>query len=45
MEELYFPQISWIIDTIHERLLPLKDHQPSTVQTTMDLIRRNRLGV
>jgi 2-oxoisovalerate dehydrogenase E1 component len=45
MEELYFPQINWIIDAIHERILPLKGYQPVTVQTTLDLIRRNRQGV
>jgi 2-oxoisovalerate dehydrogenase E1 component len=45
METLYFPQVSWIVDTIHERVLPLPGHVPSTVQTTMELIRRNRGGV
>jgi 2-oxoisovalerate dehydrogenase E1 component len=45
MEELYFPQINWIIDAIHERILPLKGYQQVTVQTTLDLIRRNRQGV
>jgi 2-oxoisovalerate dehydrogenase E1 component len=45
MEELYFPQLSWIIDAIHERVLPLPGYKPSTVQTTLDLMRRNRLGV
>jgi 2-oxoisovalerate dehydrogenase E1 component len=45
MEEYYFPQVDWIIDAIHERVLPLKDYRPVTVQTTLDLIRRNRLGV
>jgi 2-oxoisovalerate dehydrogenase E1 component len=45
MEELYFPQVEWIIDAIHERILPLKGYQPATVQTTLDLQRRNRLGV
>jgi 2-oxoisovalerate dehydrogenase E1 component len=45
MEQLYFPQVDWIIDAIHERILPLPDYRPVTVQTTLDLIRRNRLGV
>jgi 2-oxoisovalerate dehydrogenase E1 component len=45
MEELYFPQVSWIIDAIHERILPLPGYKPETVQTTRDLIRRNRQGV
>jgi 2-oxoisovalerate dehydrogenase E1 component len=45
MEQLYFPQADWIIDTIHERILPLSGYSPVTVQTTGDLLRRNRGGV
>jgi 2-oxoisovalerate dehydrogenase E1 component len=45
MEQLYFPQVDWIIDAIHERILPLPGYTPVTVQTTLDLTRRNRLGV
>ena len=45
MEQLYFPQVDWIIDAIHERVLPLKGYTPKTVQTTLDLMRRNRQGV
>ncbi|MDR3337493.1 MAG: dehydrogenase [Treponema sp.] len=45
MEELYFPQVEWIIDAIHERILPLKDYKPVTVQTRLDILRKNRLGV
>jgi 2-oxoisovalerate dehydrogenase E1 component len=45
MEQLYFPQVDWIIDAVHERILPLPGHSPATVQTTQDLLRRNRLGV
>jgi 2-oxoisovalerate dehydrogenase E1 component len=45
IEEAFFPQADWIIDTIHERILPLPDHQPTTVQTDEDLLRRNRQGI
>jgi len=45
MEELYFPQADWIIDAIHERILPLPGYMTVTVQTTGDLLRRNRQGV
>jgi 2-oxoisovalerate dehydrogenase E1 component len=45
MEQLYFPQADWIIDALHERILPLPGYAPVTVQTTLDLMRRNRLGV
>ncbi|MFW5995430.1 MAG: transketolase C-terminal domain-containing protein, partial [Spirochaetia bacterium] len=45
VEELFFPQKEWIIDTIHERIVPLEGHTPTTVQTCDDLARRARLGV
>jgi 2-oxoisovalerate dehydrogenase E1 component len=45
MEELYFPQVDWLIDAIHERILPLPGYTPVTVQTTGDILRKNRLGV
>ncbi len=45
LEEAFFPQKEWIVDTIHERVLPLPGHQVSTVQTTDELLRRNRLGI
>ena len=45
MEELYFPQVDWIIDAIHERILPLPGYRAVTVQTTGDLLRRNKNGV
>lgn len=44
-EEYYFPQVDWILDTIHERVLPLKGHISTTVQTRLDLLRKNRHGV
>jgi 2-oxoisovalerate dehydrogenase E1 component len=50
MEGLYFPQTDWILDAIHERIVPLKaadgtPYAPKTVQTSGELARRNRLGV
>ncbi|MDR2608483.1 MAG: dehydrogenase [Treponema sp.] len=44
-EEYFFPQAEWIVDTVHERILPLKGHSPSTVQTTGEILRKTRLGV
>ncbi|MDR0624702.1 MAG: dehydrogenase [Treponema sp.] len=44
-EEYFFPQAEWIIDIIHERILPLRGHSPGSVQTTLDILRKNRLGV
>ena len=45
MEEEFFPQKEWIVDTVHERILPLPGHTPTTVQTLGEIGRRNRLGV
>ena len=45
LEDGFFPQASWIIDTIHERILPLPGHSSSTVQATSEILRRNKLGI
>ena len=44
-EEYFFPQAGWIIDAIHERILPLRGHTPSTSQGNLETLRKNRLGV
>src|SRR5262249_298624 len=33
LEALFFPQVSWVLDAIHERILPLKGYQPKTDQS------------
>jgi len=45
METLYFPQIEWLVDAIHERIMPLPGHSPKSVQTEGELLRRARLGI
>jgi 2-oxoisovalerate dehydrogenase E1 component len=44
-ESMFFPQPEWLLDAIHERILPLKDYEPSTNQTHGELARRLRLGI
>lgn len=44
-EEMFFPQPEWIVDTIHERIVPLPGHVPSSNQTEGEIARRARLGV
>ncbi|HEY9055086.1 MAG TPA: thiamine pyrophosphate-dependent enzyme [Rectinemataceae bacterium] len=44
-EALFFPQAEWIIDTIHERILPLPGHSTASNQTPGEILRRARLGV
>jgi 2-oxoisovalerate dehydrogenase E1 component len=45
LEAMFFPQASWFLDAIHERIIPLKGHQPATNQTNGEHARRLRLGV
>ena len=45
LEGLFFPQTEWFLDAIHEKILPLKGHQPVTKQTLGELARRARLGI
>ena len=45
VENDYFPQPSWMLDAIHERIMPLPGHQLSTNPTTGELVRRQRGGI
>jgi 2-oxoisovalerate dehydrogenase E1 component len=44
LEEVFFPQVEWLLDTIHERIVPLPNHIVSTRQATSEILMRNRLG-
>ncbi len=45
LEEVFFPQKEWILDTIHERMLPLPGHQVTTAQGTDEILTRNQMGI
>jgi 2-oxoisovalerate dehydrogenase E1 component len=45
LESMFFPQPEWLVDAIHERIVPLRNHRPSTNQTSGELARRLRLGI
>lgn len=45
LEDFFFPQPDWIIDAIHEKILPLKGHVPKNNFTSNEQLRTNRLGV
>ena len=45
LEDNFFPSAEWMIDMIHERILPLPGHQPRTAQSRQEILRRNRAGV
>lgn len=45
LEEFFFPQASWIIDAIHQRILPLQRHKPTIDFSEESLVRRSIRGV
>ena len=45
LDESFFPGVDWLIDMIHQRLLPLPGYQPRSEQSAREIIRRNRAGV
>ncbi|MCD6347414.1 MAG: dehydrogenase, partial [Bacteroidales bacterium] len=45
LEDYFFPQPEWMIDAIHERILPLKNHHVSTNFTPAEELRRNKEGI
>lgn len=45
LEDAFFPQPGWIIDAIHEKILPLKGHLPGQNFTNLEQIRRAKMGV
>ena len=44
-DEFFFPQASWIIDAIHEKLIPLNGHVVKDGCTEAEAIRRAKKGV
>jgi 2-oxoisovalerate dehydrogenase E1 component len=45
LEGWYYPQPSWILDAIHQKLLPLPGHSPEMNFTNAEKIRREGLGI
>jgi len=45
LEQSFFPQPSWFLDMINERIQPLKDYIPGQNFTDGELIRRAKKGV
>ncbi len=45
LESLFFPQEGWLLDAIHEKILPLQGYRSTTNQTTGELARRSKLGI
>ena len=45
LENSFFPQVSWFLDMINERIQPLKGYISGQNFTNAELIRRSKLGV
>jgi 2-oxoisovalerate dehydrogenase E1 component len=45
MEEYFFPQPEWILDAIHEKIIPLKGHQVTTDFSAEKALKLNKEGV
>ena len=45
LEEAFFPQPSWFLDAIHEKIVPLAGYVPGENFTDSEQIRRAKLGV
>ncbi|MDR1570172.1 MAG: dehydrogenase [Oscillospiraceae bacterium] len=45
LEHYYYPQPSWLLSAIHEKLLPLRGYTPEFNYQTLEKIRREKLGV
>ncbi len=45
LEDFYFPQANWMIDAIHQRILPLDGHSISEDFSDEIIIKRSREGV
>ncbi|NRA36597.1 MAG: dehydrogenase, partial [Planctomycetes bacterium] len=44
-EEYYFPQTEWLLDAIHQEILPLSGHSVTSNHCSAEAIRRNRLAI
>ncbi len=45
LEEFFFPGKDWIIDAIHEKIVPLEGHAVKNNFTNSEIIRRGKLGI
>jgi 2-oxoisovalerate dehydrogenase E1 component len=45
MEEYFFPQVDWILDAIHQKIVPLKGHQAKTDYSIEKSISLNKNGI
>ncbi|NLA76476.1 MAG: dehydrogenase, partial [Clostridiales bacterium] len=44
-EKEFFPQVSWIIDAIHEKIMPISGYTPTKNYTAVEQLRKEKFGV
>ncbi len=45
LENSFFPQPNWLIDAIHEKILPLEGHVSTSNYTDNEMLRTNKAGI
>ncbi len=45
LDQYYYPQASWILSAVHQKMLPLKGYVPEFNYQTLEKIRRESLGI
>ena len=45
LEDFFFPQPDWIIDAVHEKIMPLSGHVARNNFTYLDQLNRSKKGV
>ena len=45
LEAMFFPQKEWILDAIHERIMPLPGYVAKTNRTLGELKKRSKQGI
>lgn len=45
LEDYYFPQPEWIIDAVHQKIMPINGYQPANDFSNEVILKRNKHGV
>ena len=45
LDHTFFPQADWIVDAIHENIMPIAGYTPKHNMNNTELLRENKLGV
>jgi 2-oxoisovalerate dehydrogenase E1 component len=45
LEQYFFPQADWILDAVHQKIMPLKNHVPKNSFTEIEQLERSKRGI